>query len=75
MLTQTRRHSQVVALLGVRQIVVAVNKMDLVDYSETRFQEIEEEYRAFAAPDRARAHHRAFPCSALRGDNVIRPQR
>src|SRR5438093_13263649 len=48
-LTQTRRHSYLVSLIGIRHIVLAVNKMDLVDYSAERFREIEEDYRAFAA--------------------------
>ncbi|HEY2771395.1 MAG TPA: sulfate adenylyltransferase subunit CysN [Solirubrobacteraceae bacterium] len=71
-LTQTRRHSQLVALLGVRDVAVAVNKMDLVDYSEDRYQEIEEEYRQFAREiglDRVTC----IPVSALRGDNVLVP--
>src|SRR5678816_1405555 len=47
-LTQTRRHSFLVNLLGIRRIVLAINKMDLVDYSQSRFEEIVAEYRAFA---------------------------
>src|SRR6201994_2052251 len=47
-LTQTRRHSYLVNLLGIRDVVLAVNKMDLVDYSRERFDEIVAEYRAFA---------------------------
>jgi bifunctional enzyme CysN/CysC len=48
-LTQTRRHSFLVSLIGIRKIVVAVNKLDLVDYSREVFDEIEAEYREFAA--------------------------
>src|SRR5437870_793755 len=48
-LTQTRRHSYLVSLLGIRHVAVAVNKMDLVGYSEDRFREIAEEYAALAA--------------------------
>ena len=48
-MTQTRRHSFICSLLGVKHVVLAINKMDLVDYSQHRFNEIEEEYRAFAA--------------------------
>lgn len=44
---QSRRHGQLLSLLGIQQLVVAVNKMDLVDYDEARFREIEEEYSAF----------------------------
>jgi bifunctional enzyme CysN/CysC len=69
-LTQTRRHSQLVALLGVRDVAVTVNKMDLVDYSEERFREIEEAYREFAEQigiERVTC----IPVSALKGDNVL----
>ena len=55
-LTQTRRHSYLVSLLGIQHIVLAVNKMDLVDYSQEVFDQIEADYRAFAARDRARRH-------------------
>lgn len=48
MLDQTRRHSYIANLLGIRHFVVAVNKMDLVDYSQSRFEEIKEEYLAFS---------------------------
>src|SRR3546814_18163964 len=47
-LTQTRRHSYLAHLIGIRNIVLAVNKMDLVDYSAARFNEIVEDYSAFA---------------------------
>ena len=47
-LTQTRRHSYLVSLLGIRHVVLAINKMDLVDYSQDVFDAIEDEYRAFA---------------------------
>src|SRR5206468_11574345 len=46
-LTQTRRHSHVVALLGITDVAVAVNKMDLIDFDDGRFREIEREYREF----------------------------
>ena len=69
-LTQTRRHSWLVALLGLRHVVLAVNKMDLVDFSEPRFREIEAEYatvaRQIGLPD-----VRCIPVSALAGDNVV----
>ena len=48
-LTQTRRHSYLVSLLGIRHVVVAINKLDLVDYSQEVFDQIDEDYRAFAA--------------------------
>ncbi|HEX4052101.1 MAG TPA: sulfate adenylyltransferase subunit CysN [Steroidobacteraceae bacterium] len=69
-LTQTRRHSYLVSLLGIRRIVLAVNKMDLVDYSEQAFRSIEREYREFAAQI-GLSDIVAIPLSALRGDNVI----
>src|SRR3954462_8450609 len=71
-LTQTRRHSCLVALIGIRQVVLAVNKMDLVGYSEKVFREIEQAYRSFAA--QAGLHDvTAMPLSALKGDNMLTP--
>ncbi|MEA3108180.1 MAG: bifunctional enzyme CysN/CysC, partial [Gammaproteobacteria bacterium] len=69
-LTQTRRHSYLVALLGIRQVVVAVNKMDLVDYSHTAFAEIEREYRDFARRINVDAIT-CIPVSAVAGDNIV----
>ncbi len=69
-LTQTRRHSYLVSLVGIRHVVLAINKMDLVDYSAERFAEIRRDYEAFAAGlgfDRIEA----IPISALNGDNVL----
>ena len=68
--TQTRRHSFIVSLLGIRQVVVAVNKMDLVDYDQARFESICEDYRQFAAKLDIEAIH-CLPVVALNGDNVI----
>ena len=68
-LTQTRRHSYLVSLLGIKRVVVAVNKMDLVDFSRERFDEIETEYREFAT-QLGLDHITFIPMSALRGDNV-----
>jgi bifunctional enzyme CysN/CysC len=68
-LTQTRRHSYIVSLLGIRHIVLAVNKMDAVDYRRDLFDAIVEEYRAFASKLGLEAIV-AIPMSALRGDNV-----
>ncbi|MEM9724122.1 MAG: sulfate adenylyltransferase subunit CysN [Pseudomonadota bacterium] len=69
-LTQTRRHSTIVAKLGIRHVVLAVNKMDLVDWSESRFREITAEYKAFA--ERLGVNDvMAIPVSALKGDNVV----
>ena len=67
---QTCRHSFIASLLGIPHVVVAVNKMDLVDFSEARFQEIVAQYTAFASrlniPD-----IKFIPISALHGDNVV----
>jgi bifunctional enzyme CysN/CysC len=69
-LTQTRRHSYIASLLGIRHVVVAVNKMDLVDYSEKTFREIESAYRAFAEPLGFQSTA-IMPLSALDGDNIV----
>ena len=70
LLTQTRRHSYIVSLLGIRHVVLAVNKMDLVDYSQARFDDIVEDYRALAAT-LGILHVTAIPLSALKGDNML----
>ncbi len=69
LLTQTHRHSIIVSLLGVRHVVLAVNKIDLVDYSETVFREIVSDYRKFAESLGFRSLV-AIPISARYGDNV-----
>ncbi|MEO9175697.1 MAG: GTP-binding protein, partial [Gaiellales bacterium] len=69
-LTQTRRHSYLVSLIGIRHIVIAVNKMDLVGYSEERFREIEQQYRAFAS-EIGIDDFRCIPLSGLTGANVV----
>ncbi|MFC2952839.1 sulfate adenylyltransferase subunit CysN [Marinicaulis aureus] len=71
MLTQTRRHSYIVSLLGIRHVVIAINKMDLVDYSETTFDKIEAEYRAFAK-DLGFESIVCIPMSALEGVNITK---
>ena len=69
-LTQTRRHTFISTLLGIRHLVVAVNKMDLMDYRQDVFEKIEADYRAFAKS--VGAHEiTVIPLSALAGDNVI----
>ncbi len=69
-LSQTRRHSYIASLLGIRHGVVAVNKMDLVGYSEKTFREIESAYRAFAEPLGFQSTA-IMPLSALDGDNIL----
>ncbi len=68
-LTQTRRHSYLVNLLGIRNVVLAINKMDLVGYSQERFYEIVKEYSHFAQQIGITAFT-AIPISGLRGDNI-----
>ncbi len=70
LLTQTRRHAYIASLLGIRHVVLAVNKIDLVAYSEERFAEIRDGFAAFAAPLNFRSVA-AIPISARHGDNVI----
>ncbi len=69
-LTQTRRHSYLVSLIGIRKVVLAINKMDLVDYDEATFRRIDEEYRAFAAQI-GLADITSIPLSGLKGDNMV----
>lgn len=73
-LTQTRRHSFLVALLGIRKIVVAINKMDLINYSQAVYQQIVDEYETFArfiSVDELTF----IPVSAVNGDNIVNPSR
>jgi bifunctional enzyme CysN/CysC len=71
-LTQTRRHSYLVALLGIRHVALAINKMDLVDYSRERYEKIVGDYREFAG--RIGLHEfTPIPVSALRGENIVQP--
>jgi bifunctional enzyme CysN/CysC len=69
-LTQTRRHSYIVSLLGIRHVALVINKMDLVDFSKEVFQSIVDEYRAFAAQIGLQ-NIVPIPLSALRGDNML----
>ena len=71
--TQTRRHTYIASLLGIKNIVVAINKMDLVEFSETRFNEIQADYAKFVSQLGARKPTNIIftPISALNGDNVV----
>ena len=69
-LPQSRRHAYIAALLGIRHFVVAVNKMDLMDFSEQVFHEIEQEFRGFTKAAHAPDPY-FLPISALAGDNVV----
>jgi bifunctional enzyme CysN/CysC len=71
-LTQTRRHSYIVSLLGIRHVVLAINKMDLVGYSQATYEAIVSDYLEFA--QRIGLEHVVpIPLSALKGDNVLEP--
>src|SRR4051794_16065118 len=70
MVEQSRRHAFLSTLLGIPHLVVCINKMDLVDWSQERFEEIRAEFRAFAM--KLDVHDLTFiPVSALHGDNVV----
>lgn len=68
--TQTRRHSYIVRLLGIRNVIVAINKMDLVNFDQAVFDKIDSEYRAFAEGLGIKGIY-SVPLSALDGDNVV----
>ena len=70
LLSQTRRHAYIVSLLGIRHVVLAVNKIDLVDFDEKRFAEIRDAFTAFAEPLGFKSIA-AMPISARHGDNVV----
>ena len=69
-LTQTRRHSYLVSLIGIRKVVLAINKMDLMGYQQKVFDNIVEQYRAFAAQI-GLTDITPIPLSALKGDNML----
>jgi bifunctional enzyme CysN/CysC len=71
-LPQTRRHSTIAALLGIRRFVLAVNKMDVIGYDEAVFSAIRRDYEAFATKLGVHGVH-FLPLSALKGDNVVNP--
>jgi len=72
-LDQTRRHSFIATLLGIRHLVVAVNKMDLVEYSESVFEQFKQDYLDFAQQLPTDLDIKFVPLSALEGDNVATP--
>lgn len=69
---QTKRHSFIVSLLGIQHVLVAVNKMDLMDYRQEAFEQIRGDYEAFAKLLDPKDLH-FIPVSALRGDNIVDP--
>jgi bifunctional enzyme CysN/CysC len=70
-LTQTRRHSRIVSMMGIRRVVLAINKMDLVSFDQEVFKAIEAEYARFASIHCAFESIQPIPISALTGDNVM----
>ena len=70
-LTQTRRHSFIVSMVGVKRIILAVNKLDLVNYSEEVFNQIKSDYTKFANDALTLEEITAIPISALKGDNIV----
>jgi bifunctional enzyme CysN/CysC len=71
-LTQTRRHACIVSLLGIKKLALAVNKMDLIDFDQVRYDKIVEDFGNFAAP-LGFEQVTCIPVSALKGDNVLNP--
>jgi len=69
-ITQTKRHSFIVSLLGIKHVIVAINKMDLVDYSEETYEQIKRDYVNFSSTLNQGDLH-FLPLSALHGDNVV----
>lgn len=67
--TQTKRHSFIVSLLGIKNVILAINKMDLINYDQKTFQQIDHHYRDFAKNLNFK-HIQSIPISALKGDNV-----
>ena len=70
LLTQTQRHSRIIAMMGVRHVVLAVNKMDLVEFDQMVFERIDSAYRKFSA-NLGFASIQSIPLSALNGDNIV----
>src|ERR1700677_1558675 len=71
-MTQSRRHGFIASLLGIPHVAVAINKMDLVDFSETVFEKIKKDYEVFAQQVGIK-ELKVIPLSALKGDNVVKP--
>lgn len=70
-MTQTRRHSYIASLLGIKHLIVAVNKMDTVDFDEAKYQSICDDYQAFSKKINLNSNVHFVPISALNGDNVV----
>ena len=74
LLTQTKRHAYLVSLMGIQQVILAVNKMDLVDYSQSRFDQIQTDFLSHTKPF-GFSNVVAIPVSALLGDNITAPSK
>jgi sulfate adenylyltransferase subunit 1 len=72
-LTQTKRHSYIASLLGIKNLIVAINKMDLVNFAEDRFEEIKKDYQDIIPnlPHNSDINFEYIPISALDGDNIL----
>ena len=72
-LTQTKRHSYIASLLGIKNLIVAINKMDLVDFSQERFESIKKDYETIIPnlPHNSEINFSYIPISALNGDNIL----
>ena len=68
-MTQTKRHSFIVSLLGIKKVILAINKMDLANYDQKTYEQIDQHYRSFAK-NLNFDHIQSIPISALKGDNV-----
>ena len=68
-ISQTKRHSFIISLLGIKKVILAINKMDLVNYDQKTYQQIDQNYRSFAK-NLNFDHIQSIPISALKGDNV-----
>ena len=73
LLTQTRRHSFIISMVGVKRVLLAVNKLDLVDYSQEVFDQIVADYHSFAQEALDLDEITSVPISALKGDNIVGP--
>ncbi len=74
-LAQTKRHSYIVTLIGIKHLIIAINKMDLVEYSQEKFESIKQKYQDMRSklPNHEKLNIYFIPISALEGDNVVAP--
>ena len=72
MLSQTKRHSFIVSLLGIKKIILAVNKLDLINYDQSKFNRISNQFNEFVKQFNF-SEIQCIPVSALHGDNIVKP--